>query len=320
VEAWTTDSLTAIVWADILGLDALPMTRAEALSVPAIARGVSLLKATIAKWPLETFARDVLDPFQPKWCTRTTGPYSWQYRTAWTVDDLIFFGASLWSQERGSDGFPLSSTRIPFPEWDVNAQGQIVDMDGHPYDDRAVTLIPGWHEGIISFGQRAIRQAVALEANASEAARTPFKLELHQTTDVDLTENEKYGLILQARKALQEQFGVLFTNSAVEARDHGGAAEQLYVESRNAAAVDMARLIGIPAAIIDATSSGSSLTYETTEARNQQFLDYGTSLYADPISARLSLDDIVPVGHRTAFDSSISTIINPAATGPAVED
>lgn len=320
VEAWTSDHLQAIVWADILGLDALPMTRAEALSVPAIARGVSLLKTTIAKWPLQVLRGDALVEPQPSWCLRTSGPYSWQYRSAWTVDDLIFYGASLWQHARGADNFPLQSTRVPWSEWDVNAAGEIVDADGHPFPSRSISLIPGWHEGIVSFGQRSIRQATALEYAAGQTAAAPFKLELHQSTDVTLTETEKYELLTEARRAMAESGGILFTNSAIEARDHGGAAETLFVESRNSSAVDMARLIGIPAAMIDATSAGTSLQYETVAGRNQQFLDYGTSLYADPIAARLSLDDVVPAGNRTAFDSSISTIINPAATGPATED
>jgi phage portal protein BeeE len=113
---------------------------------------------------------------------------------------------------------------------------------------------------------------------------------------------------------------VLFTNSAIEARDHGGAAETLFVEGRNAASVDMARLVGIPAAMIDATAAGASLTYETTQGRNAEFLDYGTSLYADPIAARLSLDDIVPAGQRVEFDTSVSTAITGAGTTAPTED
>jgi hypothetical protein len=67
--------------------------------------------------------------------------------------------------------------------------------------------------------------------------------------------------------------------------------------------------------MLDATSAGASLTYETTEGRNQQFLDYGAQLYMDAITARLSQDDCVPRGHRTAFDTTHFTSLTPSPTG-----
>jgi hypothetical protein len=77
-------------------------------------------------------------------------------------------------------------------------------------------------------------------------------------------------------------------------------------------------MISSPAAMADAEAG--SLTYETTSGRGQQFLDYGAKFYMDPIAARLSMDDVVPRGQRTAFDTGQLTTITPAATGPATED
>jgi hypothetical protein len=70
----------------------------------------------------------------------------------------------------------------------------------------------------------------------------------------------------------------------------------------------------------DATNAGASLTYETTAGRNGQFIDYGVGLYMDAIAARLSMDDVVPRGQRTAFDVTQLTVTSPLPTGAPTDD
>jgi hypothetical protein len=96
--------------------------------------------------------------------------------------------------------------------------------------------------------------------------------------------------------------------------------EALQLGARNASALDVARDANMPAAMIDATTEGSSLEYQTLEGRNQQWLDYGLTLFMDPITARLSMDDVLPAGQRAAFDTTDWTAAEPAGTGPATED
>ena len=114
--------------------------------------------------------------------------------------------------------------------------------------------------------------------------------------------------------------GVGFTNKLVEARVLGSHLDKLLIEGRNADAVDIARAGGVPASVLDATSAGASLTYETTEGRNQEFLDDSGQFYMDAITARLSQDDCVPRGHRTAFDVTQFTTLTPSPTGAPTSD
>ena len=113
---------------------------------------------------------------------------------------------------------------------------------------------------------------------------------------------------------------MLWTNASLQAILHPAAPEDLLIAGRNAAAVDCARLVGVPAALVDATSAGASLTYETTEGRNREFLDYGLIGYMAAVSSRLSMDDVVPRGQRVAFE--LEDLIGPAPmfTGPPTED
>lgn len=312
-------ALETIVWADLFGLDTIPATRAEALSVPALHRGVTILSTSVARSPLGVYRlADRVDP-QPSWTQRTDGLSSPFHRMLLTVDDLVFYGESLWAVERGEDGFPLRGERVPYDAWSVDADRQILIGD-QVVDARAVIYIPGPHEGILCHGDRTIRAAAAVERAALEASRAPFRLELHQTSDDVLETAEIDALIATARSALAEHGGVLFTSSTLQAILHPAAPEQLLVQGRNAAAVDLARLVGIPAALVDATTAGASLTYETTAGRNQEFLDYGLIGYMAAVSSRLSMDDVVPRGQRVAFELEDLIGPAPAFTGPPTED
>lgn len=341
VEAWTTGQLEGLVWSDITGIPStLPMNRPEAMAVPAVARARHLTVGAIAQLPLEVFrAAEQITP-TPPWAVATdgqlgdltaqrraqlglyTGQSPW-WRLAWTVDDLLFYGFSVWLITRwdADHRLPLRMARLPWGTWSVDDQGQIVDADGHPFGDD-VRVIPGPHEGILTYAARTIRSAAALEASAQDIARRPFRLELHQTSDVTLTPKEKADLVAATRAALADNNGVLFTNSAVETKDHPIDSGDLLIDARNASAVDIARQVSLPAAMIDATTAGASLTYETTEGRNQQWIDSSLILYTRPLEARLSMDDVVAQGQRVALNTESLTITPQSVdpTGPNLED
>lgn len=326
VEAWTTGQLTQIVWADILGLDTLPPSRAEGMMVPAVARARHLIATSVARCPLQAWrGPDLLpDLDQPVWMYGTDTDQSPYQRMLWTADDLLFYGVSLWEVTgravAGDRTLPSRLSRVPWDEWEVSHSGEIVDLDGIPYTADQAVLIPGPHEGILSFGARSLRMAAMLDRAALDIAQSPFRLELHQTTADILDPVEIKDMIATTRAALADNHGVLYTNPAIETKAHGGAAEQLVVEGRNASAVDMARHCNIPAAMIDANTAGASLTYETQAGRNQQFLDYSVQSYLDPIAARLSMDDILPRGQRATFDTTPLTALAVPAGGPPVQD
>lgn len=315
--------LSAIVWADLLGssLDQLPMSRTEAMMVPAVAKARHVVAPKIASAPLVVLRGDDELPEQPSWITRTDAidDVSPWHRMLWTVDDLIFTGWSLWAANRGSEGQLLAASRIMRSRWSFD-KGQ-VKVDGEPVPARSVILIPGPHEGIVNFGAVAVRHARELIQAASNAGKLPTPtLELHQTTDVQMTDAEIDAEILRWAQARQGvNAGVAWTSYGLEAKEHNSIDGALLIEGRNAAAVDIARIVGVAAAMIDATVPKASLNYETTQGRGLEHAEYGIEPYADSIAARLSLDDVVPRGQRTRFDISADLgAVQP--TGPTVED
>ena len=315
-----TSHLDPILWAD-LGLP-LPLTRTEAMMVPAMAKARANLCPTIARFPLRVYAQAALVTPQPGWCQRTDGPTSPFHRMLWTVDDLLFYGWSLWAAERGADGQPLQFARVPMDRWGFDEDGQVIDEDGQPVPEAQAVLIPGPNEGVLYFGAPAIRHASDLLAASSQAAATPAaNTELHQTVgalmdpaDVD----ELIGLWAAARRGANG--GVAYTPPNMEVKDHGAFDAHLLVEGRNAAAVDVARVAGQPASMVDAVTASAGLEYNTGETRNAQFLDYGLEAYLTAVSARLSMDDVVPRGQRVAFDLEDFLAPVPGTSGAITDD
>ena len=333
IEAWTNGDVLADV-AFNLGLDPrnFPLSRAAAMSVPAMARARNLTCGTVAAQPLEALRGATPTDPQPYWCQGTDGqtgtltreqlvrwrlgPQSPYGRMLWTVDDLLFQGESMWlTTARLSTGQPSRFLRLPYDVWEVQPDGTVTDPDSQPFNLDDLVWFDGANEGVLSYGANTLRIAAELEANARDVAMRPLRLEAHQTTDAELTPTERRDITTSIRTAMRDNDGVIFTNNAIELVEHRVDSDALQLGARNASALDVARDANMPALMIDATAQGASLEYQTATGRNQEWLDLGLSIYFDPITSRLSMDDIVPAGQRIAFDLSDLTAPTGSATG-----
>lgn len=288
------------------------LTRDVAIRVAPLARARGLIVSTIARLPI--VARDATGDSvdTPQFVTDTSGPLSPFHRMLWTIDDLFFHGWSLWAVARDATGAVVTADRVDWHRWHIDDQGTVV-VDDAPAADRDVVLIPGVNEGILTYGADTLIQAARLSASATRAAENPAaQVELHQTTDAPLTDEQIDALIARwARARRGENGGVAYTSAAVEVREHGASSEHLLIDGRNASAVDIARHAGIPATMIDATLSGSSLSYQNTTARLIELLTFGLSPLMAAVAGRLSQDDVTPPGVTLAFDTE--TVIDEIA-------
>lgn len=313
-------NLQRLVFEDVFGTEPPLNTRNSAMQIPAIARGRNRLVSTICRFPLVAM-RGLDSTPGPAWLHATNTALTPQHRMAWTVDDLIFSGWSMWFRPNPDDPEGPCG-RVNMGDWQINDDNR-VEVYGSPVSDEQVILFPGLHEGILSFGSTTLQDARSLYAVVRQRLLNPVpQLNLHQTTDAPMTDPEIDALIARWAKARQGlNGGVGYTNHAIEVQELGGGGDaQLMIAARNAASVDLARVIGVTASVIDATADKASLTYETTTGRNQEFVDVDLALYMTPIAARLSLDDVVPPGERVAFDMSDYTAPDALPTGPTTED
>lgn len=317
---WTVgDHLGTVVWSDLFGVqDWLPLTRAEAMAVPAVARARNIVCTTLGRLPL-LVERDGAEVAPVPMVIRQPDPAQPRYvQLVWTIDDLIFSGVS-WGLilSRLATGHPQHLRRIH--PGGVEQEGNRFKVYGEYVDPANLVRIDGPHEGILNYASRTLRVARSLENSAKRFADNPVPaVELHQTDDVEMSEPKINALIaswVAARRG--ENGGVAYTSRNIDAKIHGQPAEHLLTHGRNAAAVDAARVVGVPADAVDAAPEESSMTYANVESRNRTLIDYGMAAYAAAVEARLSMDDILPAGSTVRWD--YSTITEPSATQPTQE-
>lgn len=327
-----TSHLASVIWTDIFGNDIpRPVSRAEAMAVPAAARARHIICSTIGRVRIRPYRGDTVLPDVPAW-ERTDGMVSPFHTKVWTADDLLWFGWSLWARENGADGFPLRTNRIPMGSWtfDESFRVQVDRGDGRGMQYVApdsVILIPGFHEGLLSFAQDSIRHASDLQRAAGRAAKHPAAyLNLQQTQGTPLPKESADPNVLTVPGLVQmwtdaregQNGGVAYTPPGIEPKELGTFDRHLVLDGRNAAAVDIARHASLPADMVDATTQGS-LVYQNRVDNDRRGLDYGIGGYMGAISARLSQNDVCPGGQRQAFDVEEWLDANVPGQAPAAQ-
>jgi hypothetical protein len=322
VSPWQTGQLSQIVWSDIFGVEAAVISRTEAMTVPAVVKARNILTSQVARFPLRVYDVDGESASQPDWLTGTSSQISPFHRMLWTVDDLVMFGWSLWGVERDEAGLITSADRCPIERWEIRQSDNAILIDGVEAEEGSVILIPGPHEGLLNLASRTLRGAVRLERGWIAKALNPIPaLELHQTTDDPLEQDEIVELVQAWADARQDENGAIaYTPHNIEARDHGNTDPSLFIEGRNFVRIDVGAFLGIPAALMDASLSTASLTYSTQQGQQNEFYNSTMPMWLNPIEARLSLDDVVPAGQRVRFDLS-ELFANPQTpSGPTTQD
>lgn len=319
---WSTSQLERWVFQDMFG-DLPQNNRANAIAIPAMVRARNIVVTSGSKLPLRELdeAGPVAD--QPYWITHTGDGSTPLNRMAWTIDDLIFYGVSLWGRnDVGTD----RETRHRFnqDEWEINSDRREILVNGDAVRPDEVILFVGLHEGVLTYGRETILDTKLLYRNVRQRIKNPVpQIDLHQTGGEPLTKTAKDELLADWRAARDDESkgGVAYTSQWIEAKPIGdGGDASLMIQARNASAVDCARLIGITAGKVDATAPKASLDYTTQDGRNEEFVDFDLDLYVQPIQARLSEDDVCEVGRRVRFDEDDFTTLTPSPTGPVVED
>lgn len=292
-------------------------TREWAMRVPAVARARRLIVDNGPRCPLVARQAGNNAP-APRWMDRTDGPWSPFHRMAWTFDDLFFYGWSAWAVAREGEAM-VAADRIPFEEWTIDADGRFLWRD-QPVDSRSVVVIPGLPDGgILGHGDTAIGHAADLADAARKAARTPASNTLIKQLSGEPIPAERQNTIVANYVAARRKadHGVSFASANVDVVESGRRDPALLVDGRNVAAIDIARLTGIPATLLDA-NTGGSLTYQNTQARMTELVDFVLAPYMSAIAGRLGLDDVMPAGQSVEFDTSVLT--GTAESGVSTQD
>ncbi|WP_419817007.1 phage portal protein [Glaciibacter flavus] len=322
---WATTELTSVgaelfngIFPD--GFAELPMTRAGAMTIPAVVKGRNLLVSTIAKFPLKALDKNGEIADQPTWLYREDDSLSTYDRIAATVDDMIFFGRSLWTVLRGADGRILNATWCPMDRWNITDGNVLVDEK--PISDQSYILFHmPLFDGLLAHASRTLRGARDTELSWVDKMRNPIPaVEFRITDDGNLTQAEVDALrtAFDARTRAGEGATVV-TPQGVEIVAHGSVDPTLYTEGRNAIRTDIGSFLNVRAAMLDGTIGIDSLTYTTTEGTRNLFYEIDLPFWTNAIEAALSVDSVVPRGQRVRFDMYAAYNI-PPATGVPTED
>lgn len=305
-------------------VDQLPLSRAEAMSIPAVSKARNLLVSAIAPLPLRALAGKTVLPTeqQPTFLYRTNSHVTPYERMAWTVDDLIFHGYSLWLVRRGAEAGGrrpiLDAEWCPTNQWTIT-DGHIL-VDEQEVDDDDIILFNSPFEGLLNVGARTIKGARDTERAWTGRMRNPIPMvELHMTDD-SMAQEEVKPFVESWSKARRSIDGAIgYTPPGLELRVHGALQHELFTEGRNAIRTDIGSFLNVRAAMLDGTTGVDSLTYTTKDGERNLFYELDLPFWTNPVEARLSMDDVVPRGQRIRFDMS-TAVHPPTATGPTVED
>jgi hypothetical protein len=317
----TGGTLTEIAFAEYFGTPGLTVSRAMAMSIPAVAKARQLLVTQVARYPIRAYRGNALVEPQPVWTFRTDQDVSPWHRMAWTVDDLIFYGWSCWAVRRDTDDQPMDVERIPIGRWEVNGDRAVL-VDGLEVAADSVILIPGPFEGLLAVASRTLVGGARLETSWINKAEHPVPIvELHETGPDELQDGEPESIVADWLAARGDPKGtVAYTPNRIQVITHGQNDPAMFIEARNSLRIDVGGILGIPAALMDASLSTASLTYSTQEGQRNEFADYTLPYWMDPIAARLSMDDVVPRGQRVRFDLAELTAIQPSPIGAVTDD
>ena len=296
---YTLKGLDPSVWAT----DTAPATRSDALSVPALARGVDLISTTIAGLPIERVTASGHRE-DPGWALQPEADRPRFATLVDTVKDLLLDGRAFWHiHERTEEGPPkfggveyIHLSRVADVDWgDPARRTHPITIDGKRVPARDVIGFHGWHDGIRVHGARIIKTALALEKAAKRYADTPLPSMILKNTSTYELDDLEVSELLAGVKAARNQDAVGYINAGIELDTQGwDAAELQLVEARMFTNAQIANLIGVPAGLIaGASASGSTLTYQNVSQDNRAFIDFGLSPALKALESRLSMTDVM---------------------------
>ena len=301
------------VWAPGFdGVTSTFVTRREALSVPACARGRNIIVGTAASLELHVkrkFDETRVEPTptiisQPDKNMPTAVVYGM------TAENLLFHGVAYWQIKEidPATGRPSQIRWIDAPRVSqvLDSTGEIVigyQLEAQRLPDNGIGSLIQFTgidpDGVLNRGGRTLRTAAALERAVFNYAETPTpSVVLKANVPMD---SNKATAILNAWKQARQTKGTAFLSDNVDMQSVGfNAADLQLTEAREYLAKEIARLMNIPAYYLDASTN--TMTYSNVTAERRALLDFSLRPLLTAIEQRLSMDDVTVSTQYVEYD------------------
>lgn len=289
---WSDNShLETLTLADLgVAVDQFPATRTSAMQIATVAKGRNLICTSVARMPLialrngdPTTTPELLEQLEPGVANFIT--------LSWTVDSMLFHGRAFWLiTERNTDGTPMHIRYVPESKLETK-DGILVRAFDRPVSPRDSIRIDSNSEGFLNYGSGVIREALEIEAAAREAGASPVPSVVLKAKEgsLDLAPEKIQSMLSQWSANRRKRGGsASYLNATTEIEALGQHAENLLIDARNVAALQVARALGLPEWAVSASIVGQSLSYSNQGSRNRELLDALTG-YILSVEQTLSL-------------------------------
>jgi Phage portal protein len=290
------------------------ISRGEALQVPAVLRSRNLIASTLARLPVHirdkerriatpTTLLEQIDPDIPNVVT-----------FAQTYEDLLFESVSWWRVLKvGWHGYPESAqhidgSRVTIAGWSPPVSGlasilpteQRVYIDGRPVADDEVIRFDSPNPPLLRHAARAIRTCLQLDKTATNYANDPVPLGYFTPREGMRPREDKEAIeeMLDQWEEARRRRVWGYVGAALEGKQFQFDAEQIQLaQQRQHAVLEIARAAGVDPE--DLGVSTTSRTYQNSEQRRQDLIDFTLAAYVSAIEQRLSMRDVIPRGYET---------------------
>jgi HK97 family phage portal protein len=291
---------------------ATSIDRQNAMSVPSVAQCRNLIVGPIAGIPFEVYSLATGEELQdvPMWVKQPDKRAPRSVTISWTIDSLMFFGVAYWrvTEIYADNNKParfewIQNDRVTVKLNKYNSEVDYYMIQGERVPDEGVGSLVTFQmldQGILMRGASIIRAAQDLQVAAAIATQTPQPSGYLKNTGADLPDEQIQGLLATWKQARLNRATAYLTNSLEYQATQFSPAEMTYNDSIDMMNAQVARMMNVPAFMINAERN-RSMTYQNVVDARKEFMAYTLQPYITAIEERLSLDDITPRGQVVRF-------------------
>lgn len=285
--------------------------RQSAISVPSISQCRNLITGVISGIPLEMYSESTGEELvSPSWIKQLDQRAPLSITLAWIVDSLIFYGQSFLKVETvyQDDQRPASfewiqNSRVTTKLDQFSQHVEYYMVNGVRVPDSGVgslITIQSFDQGILLRSARTIQSAIDIEKAANVAAQNPSPNGYLKNNGADLPDNQIQGLLSVWKNARANRSTAFLTASLDYVPVSYSPAEMTYNDSIDNLSAQVARMMNVPASMINAERMKSA-TYQNILDARKEFFAYTLAPYINCIENRFSLNDLTPRGQIVRF-------------------
>jgi hypothetical protein len=284
------------------GMIAPKISKKEALQVPAVLRSRNLIAGTLARLPIHVRnkEREIVDP--TSFLNQINPDLPNVVTFARTYEDLLFESVSWWMVTAfGYRSFPMNAEHVDTTR--VGVVNERVYIDGYPVPDNMVIRFDSPNPPLLTHAARAIRTCLLLDDTAADYATTPVPLGAFTPRQGMKPREDPKRIedLLNSWEAMRKRHRWGYIGAAWELHQMSFNAEQIQLaDQRQHAVLEIARAAGIDPE--DLGVSTTSRTYQNSEQRRQDLIDFTLAPYSAAIEQRLSMNDVLPRGYEAKIN------------------